>query len=239
VLLCLLVMACAACNPLAAEFRRAVRAGVPSAADLPDSMEDAEAVARFIRTHGREALPLYERVIARNKHAKDGSFGVAELRAAIEALGEVEGVAAVPRLRALVTDARVASVARDQALRTLERISPREAIETAGQELLRATHELERVRLIGALLRMGDPAALPYLQRAREQEEDTGRREWLGVVIRVVQEPGVCHLLGKLMQGDPRGKWSCSYQCAGAQSGYLVLLPEECPDTAPRPDPRD
>jgi len=85
---------------------------------------------------------------------------------------------------------------------------------------------------------MGDPAAIPYLQRAREKEADSVLRTELDLTLQVVQVPGVCHLAGKLMQGNPRGKWNCSYYCAGAQPAYVVLLPDECPDTAPLPAKR-
>ncbi|XXF75459.1 hypothetical protein P2318_20585 [Myxococcaceae bacterium GXIMD 01537] len=228
------VVSCRPSHPLSAEFERAVQAQQPIAADLPEFVKEPGAVARFAREHGREAVPLYESVIERNKHAMEGA-GLAQLLAAVTSLAEADSAAALPVLREIAADRAVSISAMQRAFRELEKISRRDAVELAGQRLLSADVYRERVKLVGLLRGLGGSEAIASVQAAAARETDEALRHEMEVVVRVLKRSDVCHLAGKLMVNDVRGKWTCDYRCAGAKRGFMVLQPEECSDTAALP----
>jgi len=175
-------VACQSSHPLKAEFSAAVLAMRPVVLDSPETA-DKEAVERFIRRHGQDALPLYREVIRRGRHTEDGVEAL-ELAAAIEGLAAIEKQAAVPTIRELVLDERVPLEALDNTLSALERLSLRDAVRAAGQRLLSERNESVRLRLVFYLRSTRSPEGVPFLMRALGQEKTRkfiGRWSWPSV----------------------------------------------------------
>lgn len=231
---CVLVcLSCRASHPLKKAFTAAVLAKQPVVLDLPGTA-DTESVERFIRQHGPAALPLYQDVIRHSRHTTDGIEEL-ELAAALEGLATIEGQAAAPLLRELVLDERVPESALDDALSALERISPQDAVSSAGERLLGERNPSVRRLLVLYLRDTRLPEGVPFLRRALDQEGDQKVHEQAELALRLLERPDVCQLTGKLLRNRPEsGKWLCGYSCPGPLPEY-VSYSEECQETTPLP----
>ncbi len=227
--------ACQPVQPLKKEFSRAVQARQPTLEDMP-VVEDEAAVERFIQRHGREALPLYRKIIEQFAHTAD-SIELLELVAAIEGYAAVEGASSLPVLRELALDVRVPAVAMEAVFEQLENLSRDDAILIMGERLLAEEDVNGRRRIVSLMRETGNPGAIPFLTQALAREQDKSLRVGMERVLRLLQKPDVCQLSDKAFgiyskNGD---EWWCNYECPGPQPGYAMSLREECPDTEPLP----
>jgi hypothetical protein len=229
--------ACQINHPLEEEFSRAVKARQPADPHVPYSA-DGGAVDRFIQKHGREALPLYRKIIEKERHAEDYGFKELELVAAIEGFAALAGESSIPVLRELALDARVSNAAVNAALEQLARISQDEAIRVVGELLLVEEDSRRRHYFIFFISKIRNPNSIPFLSRALDQERDKSVRSELELAIRLLQKPNVCQLTYKAFGKDSRNRnnWQCNYRCPGPQPAFSRSSPVECQETEPLPE---
>jgi hypothetical protein len=132
-------------------------------------------------------------------------------------------------------DPKVHMVARWEALRTLAALPGVNAASVFGSELLVERNPSRRSALCYEILKLADPAAIPYLERARGQEVDEGLRTELGLAIELLGHPTECSLSQQAGLGAER--WECVYRCPGPRDMFTQHSSVACPKRSPLPQP--
>ena len=188
-------------------------------------------VASFVRMHP-ESTRLYLQILDEAAHAQGGE-DLDLLLAALRGIEFSRDSAAQKVLEEMANDPKVHTIARDEVLRALVSLPGVIAVKVYGDQLLDERDPGRRGLLCYKLLQLADPAGIPYLERARDQETLVAGRLQFELGIELLRHPTQCSLAQQADLGA--GKWECVYRCPGPQDMFVQPSSEACPQRAAVP----
>jgi hypothetical protein len=204
-------------------------------------LPEPDPVGEFLVAQGPEALPLYQRLFARYRrpqNARERQY----LDVALRGLVAFDLSRSLPTLEALALDTTGDQSVANRLLDLVHSYASRtDAVRILGRRLLLERDLHIRGARVYFILYLGDPAALPWLEKALAQEtkwvkSDPSRAKLLTELERsilLLHTPDTCRL--KSTEHIPKG-WGCTYFCPGSQPAFFMdSLLRPCPETSPLP----
>ncbi|MFP2909607.1 hypothetical protein ACLESD_32095 [Pyxidicoccus sp. 3LFB2] len=207
-------------------------------ADQQDPMSDGPFdvhVQAFFRKHGRNAVPLFEKLLLEVAESGDVDLTY-EVWAAIKGLVLFEKQRARPVLERLADSPKAAFEHSRSALKALVGLAPEDeklGLLVARLRAPHAHHPEDLTWTISDLMELGDTRAVPHLEAVRSRVSEERTRDYIDMAIDMLKDPHLCKLYSE--RRTPTGRWSCMYGCTGRTRSREHGSGEPCPITIPNP----
>ncbi len=221
-------LACRPRDPVRVQFENAAKQQGDMVSDyFPDDVDVSTLpMNRFVKAHGRSAVPVYLEVIDEYRHGSSARE-IGLMHCALKGLSAEPDAAARQTLMNLARDAKVHPLIRGHAVMALAAgETGASLIRLLGSQLQWEPYANNRRSLIGDLLRTANPAAKAYFREAARLEKDESVAVELRIAIDLLEQPGRCKLLHQRKHAERQ--LYCQYRCSGPRSSYSVDSEVEC-----------
>ncbi|WP_147451944.1 hypothetical protein [Corallococcus sp. CA041A] len=218
---------------LQSELERAVLAD--QMALVNEERKGDQGFQTFLKRHGEDAAPLFEKLVA--DAAKSGDGGNPSLiEAAVDGLVLLRKGYSRELLKGLASSDKVGFELSRSALDALIEVSPsNERVGILVERLRQRQDPKDQFSTVDDLIKLASSEAVPYLKDIRPGISDAKTARHVDKAIALLGEPGVCRVYSEKFR-EVTGRWGCVYRCAGAIRSRERVMESGCPSTIPNQD---